>query len=236
MERFVDIHTHILYGLDDGARDEEQAIALLRMAWEDGTGAVVLTPHYRGHYRRNTGEKVRAQFDSLRQRAAKELPELELYLGNEVSLEVELEKKLEQGQVLSLNGGDYVLLEFRESASPRQVLEGTLKLLNCGYTPIVAHAERYEAFQGHRTLADEVIGLGGMIQINAGSLFGENGLAPWLCCKRLLRKKKVHFVASDAHDTQKRTPMLGKCYRLISRKYGTDYARRLFWRNAREIL
>lgn len=236
MERFVDIHTHILPGLDDGARDETEAMAMLRMAWEDGTGALVLTPHHRGHYRRNTPQKIRPIFDSLCARAARELPELELYLGNEVGVEVELVEKLEQGQVLSINGGDYVLLEFRDSATARQVLDGVLELLSCGYTPVIAHAERYDAFRSSRDLADEVTRLGALIQVNAGSLFGEDGLAVRRCCKRLLRRGNVHFVASDAHDPQKRTPVLSKCYQRICRKYGEDYAQQLFWRNARDIL
>ncbi len=236
MGRFVDIHTHILPGLDDGARDLEQAMALLRMAWEDGTGAVILTPHHRGNFRKNTPQLLREVFGNLQARAAKELPELELYLGSEAGMELELGEKLRQGRVLSLNGGDYVLLEFRSTATARQVVESVLELLNYSYTPIIAHAERYEAFRQNRRLAEEVVRLGALIQINAGSLFGENGLSTKLCCKRLLRQRKVHFVASDAHDSENRTPILSKCYQRICRRYGADYGERLFWRNAREML
>ena len=236
MERFVDIHTHILPGLDDGAQNMEQAMELLRMAWEDGTGTVVLTPHYRGHYRKNTPQQLQEAFEHLRERAAKELPELMLYLGNEAGMELELGEKLEQGRVLSLNGGHYVLLEFHNSVTQRRVVEGVLELLSCGFTPIIAHAERYDAFCQDRQLAAEVIRLGALIQINAGSFFGESGWTSKHCCKRLLRRGEVHFVASDAHDIKHRTPILSECYRKICRKYGADYGAELFWHNAGEIL
>jgi len=236
MERFVDIHTHILPGLDDGARDLEQAMALLRMAWEDGTGTVVLTPHHRGRYRKNTPQQLQEAFASLRERAAAELPEMVLYLGSEAGMELELGEKLEQGSVLSLNGGAYVLLEFHHNVTHRRVIEGVLELLNCGYTPIIAHAERYDAFCQNRHLAGEVIRLGAMIQMNAGSLFGESGLMTKLCCKRMLRRGQVHFVASDAHDTEARTPVLSECYRKICRRYGEEYAALLFWQNAEAML
>ena len=80
MERFVDIHTHILPGVDDGSPDLERSINLLRMAWEDGTGAVILTPHYRGRYRRNTPQQLREIYQTLQAHASIELPEMELFL------------------------------------------------------------------------------------------------------------------------------------------------------------
>ncbi len=236
MKRFVDIHTHILPGVDDGAANLEQAIDLLRMAWEDGTGAVILTPHFRGRYRANTPQQLKAAFETLRNHAAVELPELELYLGNEAGIEVELAEKLVEGRVLSLNGGSYVLLEFHSSSTRNQILKGTLDVLNCGFTPIIAHAERYDAFRQHHGFAAEVIELGALIQLNAAGVTGEAGFAEKRCCNRMLKKGQVHFIASDAHDTKSRPPKLDRCYRLVRKKYGEDYADALFWENARTVL
>ncbi len=236
MERFVDIHTHMLPGVDDGAPDLEHAMELLRMAWEDGTGAVILTPHYRGRYRKNTPEQLRQAFDGLQQSVKKELPEMELFLGSEAGIERELTEKLLNRQVLSLNGGNYVLLEFHSDCTSKHVVEGILELLNCGYIPVIAHAERYDAFCNNKHLADEVIRLGALIQINAGSITGSAGFATKCCCARLLKKRNVHFIASDAHDTHERTPLLSQCYRRICKKYGEEYGAALFWENARAML
>lgn len=235
-ERFVDIHSHILPAVDDGAKDMEQSMELLRMAWEGGTGAVILTPHYRGRYRRNTPEQLRRVFEELRGLAARELPEMELYLGNEAGIELELVEKLAEGRVLSLNGGDYVLLEFHTASTAAQILAGVLDVLNCGFIPVIAHAERYDAFCQHRKLAAEAISFGALIQVNADSVMGGAGFAPKRCARRLLRKHQVHFVASDAHDATRRHPLLAPCYRRISQKYGKEYAAQIFWENGRALL
>ena len=233
---FVDIHTHILPGVDDGAKDLTQAMELLRLARDGGTGAVILTPHYRGRYRRNTPEDLRKNFLELQQRAAEALPELELYLGNEAGIEIELAEKLAAGRVLTLNGGDFVLLEFHTASPVSQIYEGVLEVLNCGFIPIIAHAERYDAFCEHKKLAAELIGYGALIQLNADSIMGGAGMGTKRCARRLLRKHQAHFVASDAHDTTRRQPALAQCYRKVSKKYGKQYAAQVFWKNARKML
>lgn len=235
-EGFIDIHTHILPGVDDGAKDMEQALELLRLAWDNGTVSVILTPHFRGRYRRNTPEQLRQIFEELRQRVATEIPQMELYLGNEAGIEIELVEKLAEGRVLSLNGGNYVLLEFHTASSASQILEGVLDVLNCGFTPIIAHAERYDVFCQNKKLAAEVIGFGALIQVNADSILGGAGRDPKHCARRFLRKGQAHFVASDAHDATRRHPVLTPCYRKVSKKYGKEYAAKVFWENARELL
>lgn len=234
--RFIDIHTHILPGVDDGAKNMEQALELLTAAWEDGTGAVILTPHYRGRYRRNTPQQLQQVFEELREQAAQRLPEMQLYLGNEAGIELELAEKLVQGRVLTLNGGRYVLLEFHSSTLEKHIVSGVLDVLNCGFVPVIAHAERYDAFCRNKKLAAEVLGFGAMIQVNADSLAGGAGWTSKRCAKRLLRQGQAHFVASDAHDTARRHPMLAQCYRKISKRYGEEYAARLFWKNAQQLL
>lgn len=233
---FIDIHTHILPGVDDGAKDMNQAVELLQLAWDNGTAAVILTPHYRGRYRKNTPQQLREVFDTLKQRAAETLPDMKLYLGNEAGIELELAERLSEGRVLSLNDGSYVLLEFHTASSASQILDGVLDVLNCGFTPVIAHAERYDAFCQNRKLATEVIGFGGLIQVNADSIMGGAGYASKRCARRLLRKHQAHFVASDAHDATIRHPLLTPCYQLVSRKYGKEYADRVFKENARELL
>lgn len=233
---FVDIHTHILPGVDDGAKNLDQAMELLQLAWDNGTAAVILTPHYRGRYRRNTPEQLRQVFAELQQRAAQQLPEMQLYLGNEAGIEQELAERLLEGRVLSLNGGDYVLLEFHTASSAPQIVEGVLEILNCGFTPVIAHAERYDSFCQNKKLAQEVIDFGALIQVNADSILGGAGSAPKRCALRLLRKAQVHFVASDAHDATRRHPMLTPCYRKVSRKYGKAYAAKVFRENALMLL
>ena len=234
--RFVDIHTHILPGVDDGAEDMEQAIGLLQAAWEDGTGAVVLTPHYRGRYRHNTVNRLTPVFEALQREVKKLLPGMELYLGNEVGYELDVTEKLADGTLLTLNGSQYVLLEFRGNCFRSRVLDGVLEVLNFGFVPVIAHVERYDIFLKSKSLADEVLDLGALLQVNADSVMGKRGFAAKRFCHRLLKGHKVHFVATDTHDSQLRPPLLKECYDRIQKKYGAEYAAALFYKNAREVL
>ncbi len=231
--RFVDIHTHILPGVDDGAKDMDDALALIGQARDSGTEAIVLTPHYRGRYRKNGPEQLRAAFATLQRKAP---GGVELFLGNEIGYERELADKLSEGRVLTINGGRYVLLEFSSDSPKSQVTGGVLEVLNCGFVPIIAHAERYDILRHNRNLVEELLDLGALIQVNADSILGGCGLEIKRYCHRLLKKRMVHFVASDGHDAQVRRPVLEDCYRRVCRKYGEGYAAELFWKNARIIL
>jgi protein-tyrosine phosphatase len=236
VEGFVDIHTHILPGVDDGAQDLPESLELLKRACAQGTGAVVLTPHYRGRYRDNGREKLTGIFERLCEAAKTQCPELELYLGCEVGYELDVSEKIADGTVLPLNGTQYVLLEFREDSFRSRILDGVLEVLNFGYVPIIAHAERYHAFRKHPKLADEVTELGALIQLNADSVLGKCGFGIKRYCHRLLKSHLVHFIATDAHDQKSRKPELAPCYRRIQKKYGQAYADALLIRNGRAVL
>lgn len=236
MEGFVDIHTHILPGVDDGAQDLSQSLELLRRAYGQGTRALVLTPHYRGRYRNNVAPKLSKLFEELSLRAKQACPELQLYLGCEVGYELDVGEKLAEGTVLSMNGTQYVLLEFQSASFRSRILDGVLEVLNFGYVPIIAHAERYDAFREHPSLAREVAELGALIQINADSVLGKCGFGVMRYCHKLLKAHLVHFVATDAHDQKDRKPELLPCYRKIRKRYGQPYADVLFIHNGRAVL
>lgn len=234
-EGFADIHTHILPGVDDGAQDMPQALALLRMAYEDGTRSVFLTPHYRGQYKQNSPAWLREVFSMFCQMAQQELPDIKLYLGNEVYFEQEAPARLAAGQILPMNNSRYCLLEFHAGALRSQIITGVSEMLCGGFTPIIAHAERYSIFVQDRTLVDEVLDMGALIQLNADSVMNGHGRAVSMFCQRLLKERKAHFIATDAHDASKRPPLLQECFRKVCKKYGQEYAAGLFYENARAV-
>lgn len=228
----MDIHCHILPGVDDGAPTMKDALELLRMAYEDGISAMLLTPHYRGHYRKNTPDILWQRFEELQAEVQKELPQMELYLGSEAAWERDLGEKIAEGRVLTLHGSPYVLLEFEFGCLRSHVTDGVMDVVSCGYTPIIAHAERYEIFRRDKMLVDEVLSMGALVQLNADSVLGKRGFALKRCCHRLLKQGKAHFIASDAHDQQNRPPLLRECFEYISKRYGEDYAQVLLRDNA----
>lgn len=233
---FIDLHTHILPGVDDGAQDLNESVKLLQMAWDDGTTEVVLTPHYRGRFRRNTPELLRERFHMLQQEVKNVLPDMKLYLGNEAGIERDLGEKIAEGRVLSLNDSNYVLLEFDYGCSRINLMDGVMAVISSGYTPVIAHAERYMVFRKNKKLAEEVLRQGALIQLNAESVLGKCGFGEKRCCHRLLKKQMAHFIASDGHDQQERKPLLGECFRHVSKRYGEAYAWELFHDNAHGLL
>lgn len=233
---FADIHTHILPGVDDGAKNLSEARKLVKMAWENGTRVVIFTPHYRGVYKKNSPVYLRETFESFRDMIAEEFPEMKFYLGNEVYYQVEAPDRLADGKILSMCDSDYTLLEFSSRSLRSQVISGVAETIRCGFTPIIAHAERYEVFRSDRTLANEVVSMGALIQLNADSVMGAHGFKVKQYCHRLLKQQSVHFIASDAHDTEQRPPLLRDCFLRVAKKYGEDYAVRVFWENAQSVI
>jgi protein-tyrosine phosphatase len=236
MNGFIDLHTHILPGVDDGATDMSQSLKLLRMAWEDGTRTVVLTPHYRGKYKSHTPDDLRQEFSWLQEMARQELPGMRLYLGQEISYELDAPEAMHKGRVLTMNDSQYVLLEFKTNSLRSQIITGVNETINHGFTPIVAHVERYDISRKDPSLVDELFGMGALLQLNADSVMGANGFGVKIFCHRLLKKEKVHFIASDAHDAHYCAPLLRDCFLRVYKKYGKEYAVRLFHENAKAVI
>lgn len=236
MNGFIDIHTHLLPGVDDGARNMTEALKLVRMAYQNGTRAIVLTPHFRGKFKKNTPEQLQEVFSAFAQRVKRELPQMELYLGNEAYYEQELPTRLAEKRVLTINNSRYCLLEFSPGTLRSQILVGVAETVRNGFIPIIAHAERYGAFRKNDDLVDEVLDMGALIQMNADSIMGKHGLFIKLFCSRLLKERKAHFVATDTHDDTIRPPLLRECFLHVHRKYGSEYARQLFISNGQRVI
>lgn len=233
---FTDIHTHILPGVDDGAADLAAALAMLRGAYADGIRAVILTPHYRGQYRARPENGLLEAFAALRAAAARELPDMELYLGREVRYQSGVMEQVAEKSPMALADSDYILLEFSPTDPFLQLRTGVEEVAGGGYVPVLAHAERYACLRQDPELVRTLCQEGALIQLNAGSVTGEAGFFIRRFCGRLLKAGLVHFIASDAHDEKERPPRLRRCYEKVSRRYGEALARRLFMENPQILL
>ena len=231
----VDIHTHILPMVDDGAKTMEDAMELLGMSWRDGIRELILTPHYRGRFKADA-HNIAEIFQQLQEKAGERYPEMKLYLGNEIYYKEGVMAALEAGRICSLHGSRYVLLEFDNVMLRNQILNGISEAMRHGYTPIIAHLERYDLFQKDTELVELVLDMGALIQLNAASVLGRNGLRTKWFCNGLLKKGQVHFIASDTHDPVHRIPLLGSCYQRIQRKYGQEMAQQIFYDHPHAVI
>lgn len=236
MNSYIDIHSHILPQIDDGAENFDISMEMLRIAHADGIDGIILTPHYKpGHHNAGQG-KAKDLAGRLRQEMGKEGMDIRLYAGNEFYYHEGMFRELEEGRGCTMADSSYVLIEFGPMERFGYIRGGLYEALAHGYRPILAHVERYGSLSGKPDWVEELIRMGSCIQVNAGSVMGKSGLGAKQFTRRLLKEGLVHFVATDAHNADKRKPELSDCGGYISRKYGVDYAVRLLYGNPMHVI
>lgn len=231
-----DIHCHIVPGVDDGATDIEETGKLLRMEYEQGVRTIIATPHFRFRMFETSAEKVKEQFKLVEKAAAEVASDLHVYLGCEFHTNMEMISMLRENKVMTMAGSRYVLTEFSHNSEENYIRERLSTLLSGGYKPIVAHIERYEATRTSMDFVEELVDMGVCMQINADSITGKDGFFTKRYCNRVMKQDLLHFVGSDCHNSAKRISRIGEAYRVVTAKFGQDYADELFIRNPERIL
>jgi len=222
----IDIHSHILPELDDGARTLEEALEMARLASEDGIQQMVCTPHmFNGISRNPEPAEVLDRVEALQQAIAN--PALRLLPGNEVHFTQEILEKVRTNSVTKVNRLNYLLVEFPALSVPTGAGELFQELLANGVRPILAHPERNAQVQLRRGLVAELVEQGVYVQVTAMSVTGEFGTAARNCAESLLRHNCVHFLATDAHRAERRPPILSRGRDAAAEIIGTTGARRL---------
>lgn len=230
----IDIHTHLLFGVDDGPATFEESVEMLKYAKEQGIDAMILTPHYRHGMFAYPNEKIEENFAKL-QEPAKQIG-INLFLGTEHHVNSMILEYIESGRVRTLAGTQYVLAEYKHDTEFEYIAKSVRDLLRNGYIPIIAHVERYMCLHEDLDRIDWLRDVGAMIQVNANAILGMEGFKVKGFTKKLLKYGYVDFVGSDSHDLKKRANNLGKCRDYLYKKYDERYVDKLIERNALEIL
>lgn len=228
----IDIHTHILYGVDDGAKDINDSMGLLDEEREQGVDQVILTPHYGPKFGHPDTEVLREKFEAIREKAYKYYPEIQLYLGSELYYQQGTVSDLKQGKALTMNGTRYVLVEFATSDAYSHIYRAVQDFVYAGYIPILAHVERYKAVFGHVDKIVELVETGAYIQINAESLIGGIFDKRASFCKKLMKEGLVHFLGTDCHDFRTRRPNMKPAAEVVRKKH----ADQILYENPRRML
>lgn len=236
-ERFIDIHTHILPGVDDGSGSLEESISMLRQAEDEGIGKIILTPHQKPDRHCVSARGLRDRMSALQEEADKCGLSIRLYPGGELFFRHSLAEELRCGRVITLADSRYVLVEFFPQEQYEYIRNGLYSLLAEGYLPVVAHVERYAQVNESRERQEELLDMGCYFQVNAGTLTGNAGFGMKRTAWQLVKRKQVHFIGTDAHRANgSRTPRLLHCAKLLERKCGGRYAAQLLYQNAEMIL
>mgnify|MGYP005790414735 FL=1 len=230
---FVDIHTHILSGIDDGPETDEQMFELLKALYDDGIGTICCTPHcHLGYYGKNYDE-VAECFFRLEAYIQKNGLDMQIFLGNELHYSQGCFDWIEEGICRTINGTRYVLVDFDMEEEYKTFEFAVRTFLHEGYIPVLAHVERYPCFERKKSLIHQLRSMGAVIQVNASSILRKRKQP---LVKRLLRYGDVDVIASDTHDLKIRPPLMRAAYQEVSHKYGKEYADKLFVVNPNNIL
>lgn len=233
----IDIHTHILPGLDDGAADIYDSLEMAALAYESGTRVIAATPHCNvpGAYTNYFGREYRRVFERTKEIIQKEIPGITLLAGMEVFATEELPRLLTEGMIFPVNRTRYVLMEFDFMEDPDFADEIIRRVMEVRAVPLIAHAERYEFVQDDPDTAARWKQAGCAIQINKGSFMGRFGTAAKKTAYELIRRDLAAAVASDAHSPVRRTTCMADAYDHLRYEYSREYLDLLFKRNPGNI-
>lgn len=238
----IDLHAHILPGMDDGPKTWEEALAMARLAAADGITAMVATPQLFPNRtvessQFNSREKILGTVAELRHRLGEADIALEILSGCEAPLFPDLMKLLKDGQVLTINDGRrYLSLEMPDTAIPPGAEDVCFQLQSQGITPIITHPERHFLFYEKPERLARLLRVGCLTQITAGSLTGRFGRQVARFARDLVKRGYVHFLASDAHDPKRRPPLLAEAFKALSKLVGDSQAREMMMTRPEKVL
>lgn len=233
---YIDIHCHIIPHVDDGARNSNQALNMINIAYKNGIRTMIATPHYEvGRYEDNKDE-IEKHYLKLKALIARKYPDFNLFLGNEIFFSYGVVDSLNENKINTMAGSRYVLIEFSPNEKLEYINKSLNEIINGGYIPILAHTERYEEVMASLDNVEKLVDAGVYIQINASTIAGRNGKGIRRKVLKLIKNGLVHFVGTDTHSDGRRSPELTECIKYLEKKTDSKTVSRLLMENAKKII
>ena len=223
----IDLHCHILPGIDDGAAELSVSLEMARAFVADGVSVVACTPHILPGLYHNSGPQIRQATAQLQQILDREGIPLRLVTGADNHIVPSFVADLRSGHLLSLADSRYVLVEPPHHVAPPRLEDLFFNILVAGYVPILTHPERLSWIKSHYQAIQRLVQAGVWIQLTAGSLAGLFGRNARYWAERMLDEGCVHILATDAHDVNRRPPNLSLGRELASKRVGSDEAKHM---------
>lgn len=231
----IDIHAHILPGLDDGSSDEEKSMEMIKMAESQGITTIIGTPHYSHHFQNDRQKVVTAYERLMRYMESEGHCAVQIYMGQEVLYSEDVPEKLAAGELLTLAGSRYVLIEFLPFESYSKIFRAAGMVATVGYHMILAHAERYECLRNPGKV-QELLEAGVKLQMNYRPIGGKwyDETTRW--CRKMLKEENIHFLGTDMHNTDSRKPDTKAAVRWMEKHLDEEYMQDICHGNAEKIL
>ena len=233
---YIDIHSHILASVDDGAGSLRISMEMLDIAYNEGIRGIIVTPHYHPGKSMIEYDELLVKFEEFKEAAKSIHPDIRLYLGREVYYTSDAMESIEQGTKLTIEDGRYILVEYAPRTDYNYVRMSINNILQAGLIPIIAHVERYECMVTHIERVEEIRNMGAVIQVNADSILGNSGREIKKYTRKLLKNGSIDFVATDAHSAGTSAPRIRECAQYLVKRYGLEYAEDLLIYNPEKII
>lgn len=232
LHRRIDVHAHILPGIDDGARTIDEACAMVEMSIREGFAGIVATPHYS---RRRGSEGIAELAEQLKSRVREIDPEFKIWLGQETYYHEELPERLRNGDALTIGGSRYVLVEFDPGVSYQMLERAVRKLTAQGYIPVIAHIERYLCLREKEHLKD-IYQSECLLQMNYDSLAGSIFSSEVRWCRKQVQSGRIHLLGTDMHRTDYRAPDTAAAMRWLLKNLDAAHLNRITYQNALSMI
>jgi protein-tyrosine phosphatase len=232
----IDLHNHILPGVDDGAEAVADSLAMARMALDDGITTIVATPHRNSWTYHDPPADAHRRLAELKVHCQEAGCDVELFLGGEAFIAPDLAEQIRTGLALTINGSRYLLVEWGIDQFPAYADQAIFDLRVQGIVPILAHAERYRAVQHNVESLASLVRRGAMVQVTAGSLTGESGAGARRAAEQILVANLGHVLATDSHSIRRRPPTLATARARAEELIGAERARALVVDVPRQII
>ena len=233
---FIDMHHHLIYGVDDGAKTFEGTQKMARQAMENQVDIIITTPHITPGIEPFPYEKYQEHLEETRLWLAREGIPLTLYTGSEVLYTHNTAYQLTEGKVPTLAGTRYVLLEFSPDDTFKYLMDAGQAVSGLGYIPVYAHVERYECVKKPDHIQKLRRECGALIQMNARTVIRKQGFFRQRFINRVIEDELVDFISSDSHDLPGRDSRMAEAFDALSAQFGEDLAMALTHDNAQRIL
>ena len=219
----IDVHSHIVFGVDDGSRTIDESIEIIKEAYNAGFRKIIATPHYmEGYYEKDVYE-INKKISEIKVRLHEIHCDVQILQGNEIYITENITKLLENKKATSLNSQQYVLFELPLNAEAMNFNSVVYQILEVGGTPVLAHPERYPFVQSNPNVLLKLIENGVLIQSNYGSIIGQYKKESQITLKKMLEHRMVHLLGSDVHVARNIYPKIGRCIEEMRKIVEDDY-------------
>jgi Capsular polysaccharide biosynthesis protein len=223
--RMIDIHSHIIPGIDDGAKNIEMTLEMLKNAEKNGTKEIVATPHYLLEYGEAKIHEVKEHVKEINTFLEKEKIDVKVYSGQEVYFSERILEDYIEGNIGTMNDSKYMLIEFDMHKFDENIFNTLYELQVRDIVPIIAHPERYKFFREQPSFINGLIDEGYLFQVNAGSIEGRFGESVKKTANIFLDNNIYNFIGSDAHNFSNRNTGLNTAFNLINKKINIEVFR-----------